>query len=294
MVFLQRYNNLLLKWFTWLLNLSVILAVFSQFHDFEFSVFFSSDTLYLPSIYRDLSTDGHSIQSWHFNPAPNFFPDMSVYFCLMFLSGGNFIMASFVFAVLQYLFIYWLLVQLLKRALPEVSGFYEACISFFLSLGLFEGLYMTKDFYFTFNLISNSYHTGSFVMTLSCLLLVFSYFKKSSVIKLVALFLLVLLASLSDRLFTVFFVPPICVCLLVSMRHMHWTGPFTLLVIIALAVFTGLHFFYDIADSHYVYIDFPPERIWNIADVRASFITYKDQMLNYMTEHGWKCFALYS
>ena len=65
----------------------LLLVVFSSFNDSAYNFFFNSDTLYLPSVYKDLFIDGYGIKGWELNPSPNFFPDMSVYFLLSYFIG---------------------------------------------------------------------------------------------------------------------------------------------------------------------------------------------------------------
>ena len=96
----------------------LILSIFSTLDEQSYNWFFSTDTLYLPSIYKDLFIDGGTLDGWHFNPAPNFFPDMLVYFLLMFITG-SFLLSTAFFAVMQYVFIIVLfrlvLVQIIQK-----------------------------------------------------------------------------------------------------------------------------------------------------------------------------------
>jgi len=63
-----------------LLSVVLILLWFSSLGENQFLILFSSDALYLPSIYKDIFVDGNSMQGWTFNPAPNSVPDMLLFF----------------------------------------------------------------------------------------------------------------------------------------------------------------------------------------------------------------------
>ena len=79
-------------------NTIFILFALSLLNEDGLGVLINSDSLYLPSIYQDITEFGHSLNGWNLNPAPNFFPDMLLYgFIAMF--GNNFIVSIVVFAI---------------------------------------------------------------------------------------------------------------------------------------------------------------------------------------------------
>jgi hypothetical protein len=85
-----------------ILNLVLIIVLFSRLSPNDLKIYFNSEALYLPSLYRDLFIDHNPLIGWHLNPALGFFPDVIVYFILMFFSG-NFILASILFSILQFI-----------------------------------------------------------------------------------------------------------------------------------------------------------------------------------------------
>ena len=58
-------------------NVVFILFSFSLLNEESLAVFINSDTLYLPSIYEDVTEFNNTLKKWNLNPAPNFFPDNS-------------------------------------------------------------------------------------------------------------------------------------------------------------------------------------------------------------------------
>jgi hypothetical protein len=170
------------------------------------NIFFNSDTLYLPSLYKDIFVDRHGLNGWEFNTAPNFFPDMIVYFLLMFLLK-SFILSSFVFPLLQYGMILFLVKKLFQLIFPSGAWLF-ASLANILLLMIFCVTFSSHDFCFTFYMVSNAYHTGAFVMALACLLLFFMYLHSRKKIILLAFPLITGLCIVSDNLFMVLFSLP--------------------------------------------------------------------------------------
>jgi len=72
--------------FAWAL---FIYSLYQLLKTIDLELFFNSDILYLPTLYRDLFVDGYSIAGWRLTPAPYFFPDMGVFFTLMYITGNT-------------------------------------------------------------------------------------------------------------------------------------------------------------------------------------------------------------
>jgi hypothetical protein len=167
-------NNL--RWlFIGMISISVflIVTVFSGIIPANFSVFFNSDTLDLPYLYKDLFINRNGLRDWNFNPSPNFFPDMLAYFILMFLFN-DFMVVSFVYSIVQYLVILGLFSYILKMILPENPKVFATISGILMMMFLYDSVY-SGDFLFSFLLLSNDYHNGAFVMTLLCVALTLRY-----------------------------------------------------------------------------------------------------------------------
>ncbi|MBE0640603.1 MAG: hypothetical protein IH599_01125, partial [Bacteroidales bacterium] len=132
---------------------------------------FSSDALYLPSIYRDWFIDGRGPVGWHFNPSPNFFPDMAAYFLLMFLTGGNIILSTSLYGLLQYFAIVLLFHAIIRRftdlhTARLITAFGNLLLAMLLISPIRESFMYLGSY-----LLINSYHSSILVLTLTCFLL---------------------------------------------------------------------------------------------------------------------------
>ena len=191
-----------------LLVVFLILSVFCTLDEYSYTWFFSSDTLYLPSIYKDLFIDGGSIAGWHLNPSPNFFPDMPVYFILMFITG-SFLWSTVFFAVIQYVAIIILYRAILIQILDnEKVNILTAMSNLLLAMFLVVTI-INHDMYLSFFLLINSFHTSVFTLSLLCYLLFILYLKNSVRIYLVLLFIISFLGVLSDQLMLISITFPI-------------------------------------------------------------------------------------
>ena len=188
----------------------LILSVFCTLDETSYSWFFSSDALYLPSIYKDLFIDGYPLDGWHFNPAPNFFPDMIVYFILMYITG-SFLLSTAFFAIVQYVAIIILFRSIIKQIFDNKTSNNVAAFSNLL-LALYLVKFIINDISnLSFPLLINSYHTSVFTLSLLGYLLFIKYIKKGNWIYLVVSFFIILLGVLSDKLLLVAFSSPIVV-----------------------------------------------------------------------------------
>jgi hypothetical protein len=199
------------KWliyiFSVLSNITLIVLVLASLDPAGLDVYFNSDTLYLPSIYKDLFIDKVGISGWHLNPAPNFFPDMILYFLIRSLSG-DFLVASFIFSIVQFLgftcLIYFLNTNVYGK--PNLVSLFF--VHMFLNLVLLVSL-LDNDVPYTAYILLNSYHMGAFIMALLGYVLVFRYLRASKSRTLIWIAVIVFLGVLSDKLFVVLYVMPV-------------------------------------------------------------------------------------
>ncbi len=172
----------------------------------DLNFFFISDTLYLPSLYRDLFTEGNCIWEWQLNPAPNFFPDMGLYFLLQAV-WGDLRLATCTFSIVQFA-----LVGLLLWALAQESGLVRSNEAIGLGLLLMALVplvgWWAGDFGLAFQSLVNSYHLGAFVNTLICTWLLHRVIFSRRLVHSILLATVVLLAAASDMLFWLMFVVP--------------------------------------------------------------------------------------
>ncbi len=290
--FIDKYKFSVINVFGFFVNLILVIAVFSNFNQSELDVFFNSDTLYLPSIYKDLIVDKNSINGWHFNASPNLFPDMILYFFLMLITGSNFILSSFLFALIQYGIILILFVKIFEEVLPDYSKHFISLIYVLLSFFFLETLFLTKDFTYTFYLISNSYHTGAFVLSLFCFLITLKIIKTYDTKLLVLLFIIGLLGVFSDRLFIVLYVIPMLITSLLFYKKNGVHQTIKLIVVICVFMIIGLKFFSYIGHSGVIFFD-KPHRIMSFDNIKSSLGIFTNQILGYLRTFGFRAFTIY-
>lgn len=272
--------------------LGLIVSVFSNFNQSEFDVFFNSDTLYLPSIYKDLFVDKNPIKGWHFNASPNLFPDMILYFLLMLINSSDFILCSFLFGVIQCVVILILFSKIFKEVLPNYSRHWIALSYILLSFFFLESLFFSKDFTYTFYLISNSYHVGSFVLSLFCFFITLKIIKTSDTKFFILLFIMGLLGVFSDRLFIVLYAIPMFITSLFFYKKIETRKNVKLILVFCLFVLIGLKIF--VYTGHSGVISFvEPHRIMSFDTIKSSFEIYTNQMLGYLTTFGFRAFTIY-
>lgn len=187
--------------------LTVQLFWFSSLSFDDLNDFFTSDTLYLPSLYRDWFTDGYTINGWTLNPAPNFFPDMLLFFILNFITG-SFVHSAFWFSLIQFFAIITLCYLIFKTIKTNLlpATFAPAVLLF---TSFLFALFFDHCFWESALLNNNSFHNGAFVMTLLCLLLFFLYLKNESKTSLIFFLILIAVCAPSDRLFFISLVAPL-------------------------------------------------------------------------------------
>lgn len=173
--------------------------------------FFNSDTLYLPSIYKDVFEYGNKFTDFNFNPAPNFFPDMGIYFGLMKLLNQDFVLVALVFAVLQ-LFIVFVLLNKLGSIVGVTKQQRNLGISL-LVLFFLPAVY-SNDFLFSFYFLINSYHLSSFILALWLFVLFQTIQQKRNAILYI---LIIILGVISDKSLLVNFVLPIFIVISTSL-----------------------------------------------------------------------------
>ena len=99
--------------------IGALLAVSHYLASHSAEILFHSDMLYLPAIYRDIWIDGNSLFAWSFTPAPYFFPDMSLYFLLHWITGDPAVATRFyaMVALMGFILLHALLMVRLEREL---------------------------------------------------------------------------------------------------------------------------------------------------------------------------------
>jgi hypothetical protein len=218
---------------TILLNIFFLLLVFGQFDEHETNIYIWSDTLYLPSIFKDLFVDGTGFGTWNLNGAPNFFPDMPLYFIINAFTD-NFIIALFTFSLIQYLYL-MLFSYLFIKAFFSKIPLYSISLGFLLMLLFFYITTIKNNFVVTFYIVSVSFHLSAYILTLVCAWQAALYFKSGKNKNLIIYALVAFLAALSDKLFLVIFSIPSLLWLILLTKK---TYRKTIVIFISVSVVT--------------------------------------------------------
>ena len=226
-----------------LVNVFLCIYIFSAINRNQVHIYFSSDNLYLPSIYRDLFINHNSLAGWHLNGAPNFFPDMFLYFTIRSFFH-SFIPAAFTYSLVQLMILLTLLSILYRQFFPKIGYMHLGIGVLLMSLFLVETL-IDHDFIYTFYILSISYHLGAFIMALLALILTIRFFRKGKWPGLLTLFLLSCVAIMNDRLFmSMYSIPLMVLAVLLFKKDDFHSRLWKLLVTVLLSVGTGMLFFY--------------------------------------------------
>ena len=244
--------------------------------------------LYDPVIYLDIFRHGTGLSGWHLNAAPNFFPDMFFYSILMLISG-NFITANFLFSIFQYLSILLLIFWLFRQTERKNSLQYATAFNFLMFLYLLIPVF-TQRFHLTFQVISISYHIGSFIMFLLSLNLLIMFLRKRSRQTLILLFISTLLGVFNDRLFISQFIFSLLPLTILMFNRAHRKALMLPISMIILATILGLVFFRFLKLSNHIHIIDTGFKMFNFENLSVSWNTFIDYLLrlfrNYHAERG--------
>ncbi len=199
---------------TWVINFLLVALVFASFDSESFRIYFNSDTLYLASIYKDLFIDGTGFSGWYLNAAPNFFPDMFLYFIINTLFS-DFRTAYLVFSFVQYFLILGLLNVLLKTIIPKINLEYSGLLNLLFPVFLLAAL-LSKNFLYTYFIFSHSFHTGMFINALLAFIFFFKYLNSEKRTFLILTLLITFIGTYNDRLFLVMFTFPVTVVFILN------------------------------------------------------------------------------
>ena len=174
--------------------------------EFLRSTLFSSDALYLPSLYKDIVVQGMTYDNWYLTPAPYFFPDIFIYFLSNFITQ-NYFYAIPLFFTIELLLLFFILYKIFNIFLDKI-------ISSYLTLLILIIIHLSKLEIYLLQYVSG-FHYGEFLMGLYFMYLVLKIIsnKELSLVKYLLLFLIGLLTFTSDRLFLLHFILPISIAL---------------------------------------------------------------------------------
>ena len=273
--------------FSLLINLYLVVLFFGNVkHGFP-EMYYKSDCLYLPSLYRDLIVEHNSLNGWTLNPSPNFLPEWPVYFLFNFLSGDLRI-ASFLYALFNFFGISLLIAMVYKAAFQRISWLYLAFVNFAMSAYLF--LYLVDGEYILSGLIFlSAFHNGVFINSLFCIWLFLVYLTREKNYWFPGiLFILSLLSTLSDKLFVVFFTLPLVSALFLwKERSIRPKMILSICCTIAGTV-AGLLAYGILEGNTRISFTQASVRMFDFEKIPGSFSFFIFQMWNYITSGGFR------
>ncbi len=170
-------------------------------HKMTMSMFYNSDALYLPSLYKDVISGTGHYSHWFLTPAPYFFPDMPMYAISNFIASDYYYAIPLFFTLQSILFVF---------AIYKIySLFFTRTISIEITSFIFAFLYLfpTVSSHFIF---LSAFHYGEFLVGLFALYFLLKLLSESKIIWLVLFYFIVLssLAIASDGLYKLHFLLP--------------------------------------------------------------------------------------
>jgi len=270
-----------------LINLVLVVIIFATLSEKQIYTYFNSDTLYAPSVYKDLFLDKTGIKGWHLNGAPNFFPDMLLFFIIRSFFD-HFIPACFTYSIVQVLLVLILLSTLYKNIFKTISFIHLSFGMLLMTMFLFVTL-INEDFVYTFYVLSISYHMGAFIMLLISLILVFKYLKSFKKKLLYYMLILSSLAIVNDRLFLILFsVPLFSLILLLFLKSDNKKQIINILVINLTSIFLGLSLFRMIENSGYIQIIKLSWKVYNFSNIIPALNIFCEQHIFYLREFDFR------
>lgn len=184
---------------------------------------FNADSLYLPTLYRDLFEEGGRWAGWRLTPAPYFFPDMGLYFLLDALSGP-FLHAILAFAVVQQILLV-LAVGYLMRTVAPGEGVAVGQVLAMAAVSALLLAHAAGSLQPMVYALLSAFHFSVVLLSLVALALALRTFRGGSRAAAWLLGAVCVLASASDSLFVVAFTVPAGLCLLLltgALRPRPW------------------------------------------------------------------------
>lgn len=185
-----------------------------------------SDTMYLPTLFKDLVLENGRYTDWYLAPAPYFFPDIFLYFISGFINN-DYYHSNLIFILFQKTVLFVAIYCIF-------SSFYSKHVAFLLASILLVIFYMVPTSFSTF-LIKGNWHFGvTLVGLLIVSLLLKSIGSSNNLLRFILIFVFSALCIASDKLFILQFLVPIIFTMTVMLAYkkidsIYWLKVTTLL-----------------------------------------------------------------
>jgi hypothetical protein len=188
-------------------GLSLTMLVYRYYtHEWDMRFFFNADTLYLPTLFRDVIADPGAWKRWYLTPAPYFFPDMPLYLIAYGINSDPYHTQSIYFCIqlaLCTVLLFLTFSSFYSRVNAIlISATTVSIYAFFLSAGVSSLLYA----------LTNAFHYGAFMGLIAgyVLTLKIMYTNNSKIYtNFFMLLALISLITVSDRIFLIQFTIPL-------------------------------------------------------------------------------------
>ena len=280
-------------WLLWasLVALTVLLFWYAFLSEGCLNYFLSSDAMYLPSLYRDFFQDGYTLNGWRLNQAPNFFPDMLLFFSLNAIFG-DFISAIFYYSIVQYSSIIFISYLIFKQIKPNLSPSTFTPAIFLFSSFLFL-YFIYGSCWFSALLNQNAFHNSAFIMSLVCIWLFCKYLNTKSQKLLIIILVLSILSGASDKLFFICFsIPVALVVITLFFFNKDWKISVKLLVTLAAGTIGAVLLWIFFKNNAYFSLTKPYGEITS-EYIKDSWTTFSQQMYDYLTTFSFALVLTY-
>ena len=265
------------------LNILICITLLSSLDNKGMAMLFSSDTMYVPSIYRDLFVHHNTLAGWHLNAAPDFFPDMVLYGILR-ICTGSFLPAIFAYSILLLIILLGLLSVLYRQFFPEMGKYYLSTGILLMSIFIGQFLTGTHDLIYTAQILGLSFHLTAFLMALLAMILLFMFIRNGNILSLVLLFIVATIATFNSLLFIIMFTIPTFFLLILVLRK----SPFRLRLLYSIGVNLislgiGLYFYYLLCHRSSLTVMNLESKAFAFSNINASLQIFVQQHWSYIS-----------
>jgi hypothetical protein len=217
-MFLKSHKpDLVLKILSWGILFFSVTCYFANMDELKYSILFSSDSVGLPCLYRDITEDGGNLKDWMFAAVPSLFPDILVYSIMKETIDPSVQASGYIYAVFMAAAICWLSVNVFKKMAPENLKKYSWLIPMMFSTLFIESYYFSKDMTFGWLLTSYQYHGGAYFNFLVGLSIYLS--SLSNRIKYPLLLVFSAIAVFNDILYIVLLIFPLSAAVILDIKN---------------------------------------------------------------------------
>jgi hypothetical protein len=287
--FMKQKTSFLLHALSWATLIIALLSYYANLSEQNYGMVFSSDSVGLPALYKDVAMGNGELKDVYFAAAPTVFPDILLYHIITKLFGFSLQRSALLYACFILVMITLLSVNIFRKCCGDDLKRYSWLVPLGYSMFLLECCYFTHDIFITHLLTSYSYHIGSFFNCLLALSIYLSAWPKA--LRFSLLFIFSTLAAFSDMLFIVMLTAPLTISCLVQIRRSNIWQPLLNIVSVGGGSVLGLKIYGYISESGKWHF-FKPHKMFAYSDIKPSLDMFTEQMVTYMSFPGFRSFQL--